>query len=141
MASKPATPTWLEAVQRFERAIGEPIEEFVRSDTYFDLMTQAKRARARFTRVFEEVQEEWLHLFNLPAASDVRRLREQLGRVERRLDQVARDVADLEEEREILARASAARPARRRTNSRRRRTSATPKAGQSDADTKSSTAE
>ena len=97
MSSNDVPPFWLEAVRRLERAIGVPVESAVRSDTYFDLVTQANRARARLTRTFEEVSEQWLHLFNLPAASEVRRLREQLGRVERQLNRVAKDIADQEE--------------------------------------------
>jgi hypothetical protein len=103
-------PFWLQAIQRFERAIGEPVETAVRSDAYFDFVAQANRARARLTRTFEELSEEWLHRFNLPAGSDVRRLREQLSRVERQLNQVAKNVADLEE--------AAAAPPPQPTNSR-----------------------
>lgn len=90
-------PPWLEAIRRFERAIGVPVESAVRSDAYFDLVTQANRARTLMTRRFERLSEQWLHLFNLPAGSDVRRLREQLGRVERQLNRVAKEVADSEE--------------------------------------------
>jgi uncharacterized membrane protein YccC len=84
-------------VQRFERAIGEPVESFVRSDAYFDLMTQLKRARTRMRQSFEQMSEEWLHFFNVPAATDVRRLREQLSRVERQVNRMAKDIADREE--------------------------------------------
>jgi hypothetical protein len=92
-----AAPPWLEWIQKWERAIGEPVEQFVRSDAYFDAMTQAKRARTRLTRTFEDAWEEWLHLFNLPAATDVRRLREQLSRLERQVNRIAKDLADREE--------------------------------------------
>jgi len=92
--SKNATPAWLEFVQRFERAIGEPVESWVRSDSYFDLMTQMKRARERFTKEFEDYAEQWLHLFNLPAASDVRRLREQLSRLERTVERMSKELDD-----------------------------------------------
>ena len=85
-------PSWLEWIQKWERAIGEPVEQFVRSDAYFDLMTQVKRARAHVTRKVEGAWEEWLHLFNLPAATDVRRLREQLSRLERQVNRIAKDL-------------------------------------------------
>jgi hypothetical protein len=98
VSSNDVPPLWLEAVRRFERAVGVPVESAVRSDAYFDLVTQANRARARMTRTFEDVSEQWLHLFNLPAASEVRRLREQLGRLERQLDRVAKDLADRDED-------------------------------------------
>ena len=90
-------PSWLEWIQKWERAIGEPVEQFVRSDAYFDAMTQMNRARARVRRKFEDASEEWLHLFNLPAATDVRRLREQLSRLERQVNRIAKDLADREE--------------------------------------------
>jgi MbeD/MobD like len=93
----PASP-WLEWIQNWERAIGEPIEQFVRSDAYFDAMTQFNRARAQLTRKFEDAWEEWLHLFNMPAATDVRRLREQVSRLERQVNRIAKDLEDREEE-------------------------------------------
>jgi hypothetical protein len=117
---KPRDPaaSWLEWIQRWERAIGAPVEQFVRSDAYFDAMTQANRARAHLTRRFEGVWEEWLHLFNMPAATDVRRLREQLSRLERQVNRIAKELQDRdEEERErtkpkrAAARPSAARAA------------------------------
>jgi hypothetical protein len=110
MSSDDAPPFWLEAVRRFERAIGVPVESAVRTDAYFDLVTQANRARARMTRTFEDLSEQWLHLVNLPAASEVRRLREQLGRVERKLNRVAKDLADPEEAAEAPRPRSNARP-------------------------------
>jgi hypothetical protein len=97
MPSPKGQSPWLELVQRLERAIGEPVESFVRSDTYFDLTTQLKRARARLTERFEQASEEWLHVFNFPAATDVRRLREQLSRLERQVNRIAKDIADREE--------------------------------------------
>src|SRR5262249_38196922 len=51
-------PPWLEWIQRWERTIGEPVEAFVSSDAYFDLMTHFNRARARATRTFEGMWEE-----------------------------------------------------------------------------------
>jgi Poly(R)-hydroxyalkanoic acid synthase subunit (PHA_synth_III_E) len=94
MAAGKQQAPWLEFVQRWERAIGEPLESFLHSDTYFDLTTQAKRARAKLTKSLEETMERWLHLFNLPAATDVRRLHEQLSRLERAVNRLAKDVAD-----------------------------------------------
>ena len=44
------------------------------------------------------VSRRGLHLLNLPAGTDVRRVREQLSRLERRLDQLSYDVADLDED-------------------------------------------
>jgi hypothetical protein len=82
-------PLWLRAVHRFERAIGEPLESALHSDTYFDLVTELLRLRSRTGRSLEGASRRVLHLLNLPAGSDIRRLREQLARIDRQLAQLA----------------------------------------------------
>ena len=89
-------PLWLQAVHRLERTIGEPVEAAVRTDTYFDLVTKATRATSFARRTVVGTSTRVLHLFNLPADSDVRRLREQLSRMERRLNQLSDDVSELD---------------------------------------------
>ena len=91
-------PIWLQLVNRFERVVGSRVESFVTSDAYFDLLAQATKAQRQFMQATEALSREWLHLWNLPASSDVRRLREQLSRVERTLADVAKEVADREED-------------------------------------------
>ena len=93
MSSK---PLWLKIVHRVERAVGEPVERAVRTDTYFDAMTKATRATAKVKRTAEGLSRRTLHLLNLPTRSDVRRLREQLSRVERRLNALSDDVAEID---------------------------------------------
>jgi hypothetical protein len=87
-------PIWLQLVNRFERALGERVETFVTSDGYFDLVAQATKTQRRFAQATESLSREWLHFWNLPASSDVRRLREQLSRVERTLAEVAKEVSE-----------------------------------------------
>jgi hypothetical protein len=89
-------PLWLKAVHKIERAVGEPIEAAVRTDTYFDVVTKATRATAQARRTVVGTSTRVLHLFNLPADDDVRRLREQLSRMERRLSQLSDDVSELD---------------------------------------------
>ena len=78
-------PLWLKAVLRLERAIGEPVETVAHSNTYFDAVAVAVRLHARAVGAVEGVSRRCLHLFNLPAGTDLRRVREQLSRIERRL--------------------------------------------------------
>ncbi len=89
-------PLWLRAVYRLERAVGEPIETIVRSDPYFDVVAHATRARSRAVGAAEGISRRCLHLLNLPAGSDVRRVREQLARMERRLQTLTDEIASLE---------------------------------------------
>ncbi|HTP23368.1 MAG TPA: hypothetical protein VMJ65_27430 [Solirubrobacteraceae bacterium] len=89
-------PLWLRTVLRVERAIGEPIESVVHSDTYFDLVSTTTRVRRRVVGTAEGVSRRCLHLLNLPAGSDIRGMRQQLARMERRLNELSDDVAELD---------------------------------------------
>ena len=82
-----------QAVYRLERAIGGPVEAAVHSDTYFDVVSQVNRARARAIGAVEGVSRRGLHLLNLPAGTDIRRVREQLARMERRLNALTDELA------------------------------------------------
>jgi hypothetical protein len=87
-------PVLVRLIREVERTIAGPVEAAVRSDEYFDLVTQLNRARSRAMKTAESITEEWLHFFNLPAATDLRRVREQLARVERQLNRVAKSLGD-----------------------------------------------
>jgi hypothetical protein len=89
-------PLWLRVVLRLERAVGEPIESAVRSDAYFDVVSTTTRVRRRVVGTAEGVSKRCLHLLNLPAGSDIRGMRQQLARVERRLNELTDNVAELE---------------------------------------------
>jgi hypothetical protein len=88
-------PLWLQVVHRLERTIGEPVEYAVRSDAYYDVVTVADRARRKAIGAVEGVSRRWLHLFNVPAGTDIRKVRQQLARMERRLNELSEDVAEL----------------------------------------------
>ena len=85
-------PLWLKAVHRLERAIGGPVESAVRSDAYFDTVAHANRAGSRAVGAVEGLSRRCLHLLNLPAGTDVRRVREQLARMERRLNALTEEL-------------------------------------------------
>jgi hypothetical protein len=88
------TPLWLRLVLRAERMVGTRVESAVHSGTYFDLVTHANRGAARLTGAVEGVSSRVLHLANLPAGSDMRRVREQLARMERRIVQLSKQVEE-----------------------------------------------
>jgi hypothetical protein len=91
--------TWLKLVLRLERAIATPVEAAVHSDAYFDVVAELNRGTRRLTDVAESVSKRGLHLLNLPAGTDIRRVREQLARMDRRLVQMSKELEQLERER------------------------------------------
>jgi hypothetical protein len=94
-----AKPLWLRVVLRLERAIGEPVEKAVSSDTYFDTVSTARRTGLRIVAITEGLSRRAWHLFNLPAGSDIWRVREQLARMDRRLVQLRKELEALKFER------------------------------------------
>ena len=89
-----AKPLWLRAVIRLERAVGEPVEAVVRTEAYFDVMTTVTRKTKGAKRKVTGASTRALHLVNLPAGTDLQRMREQLARMERRLNQLSETVEE-----------------------------------------------
>jgi hypothetical protein len=98
MSAQP--PLWLKLVLRVERAVGGPVEWAVRSDAYFDAVAELNRTKRRLTDAAEALSKRGLHLLNLPAGTDIRRVREQLARMDRRLVQLTKELEELERVRE-----------------------------------------
>jgi hypothetical protein len=92
-------PLWLRFVLRAERAIGVPVEAAVRSDAYFDVVAQVNKSAARLSGAVEDVSKRGWHALNLPAGTDIRRLREQLARMDRRMADMTKQLEDLEQRR------------------------------------------
>jgi hypothetical protein len=87
-------PLWLKLVLRMERTIGVRVESAVHSGTYFDLVADVSRSKARATAAVESVSKRVWHLANLPAGTDIRRMRQQLAGMERRLIQLSKELED-----------------------------------------------
>jgi hypothetical protein len=94
MAAANDNSPWLDAILKLERSVGARVETVLRSDAYFELVAQATRARKRLAGAVEGAQAEWLHLLNMPAATDVRGLREQVSRLERELEALTNELGD-----------------------------------------------
>ena len=90
-------PLWLKFVLRLERAVGGPVEAAVHSDTYFDVVTELNRGTRRLTDAVESVSKRGLHLLNLPAGTDIKKLREQLARMDRQLVQLTKELEAFEQ--------------------------------------------
>ena len=81
-------PLWLKAVHKVERAIGEPVESAVHSDTYFDAVAELMRLRRKAIGAVEGVSRRCLHLLNLPAAPTCGACASSSSRMERRMDEL-----------------------------------------------------
>jgi hypothetical protein len=88
------TPIWLKAVQRVERIVGARVEAAVHSDAYFDVVTRLTRSQERLQTTLDGISSRIIHLANLPAGTDLRRVHAQLSRMERRLVELSKQLDD-----------------------------------------------
>jgi hypothetical protein len=85
-------PLWRRTFDTVDRHIAGPAEAAARSDAFGDALTLGLRLRRRAQREVEKRTRRALHLVNLPTATDVRRLSEQVAALRR-------EVRELEERR------------------------------------------
>jgi len=95
-------PLWLKLVLRAERLVGTRVEAAVHSDTYFDLVAELNRTKSMLTGTIEGASKRIWHLANLPAGTDIRRVREQLARMERRIVELSKELDEQRIERKAL---------------------------------------
>ncbi|WP_142024389.1 hypothetical protein [Blastococcus colisei] len=92
----PPAPLWRQAFDAAERAVAPRAEDLVRSD-YFSLATALlRRAQTVAGSSVQGLTARAWHLVNLPAGSDISRLRAQIGSLDR---EVRRLTIQLEQER------------------------------------------
>ena len=88
----PERPGWRPYFDAFERAVGRPLETGVQTDTFQDALAVAGRLQVAVRHRLERASTDFLHTFNLPAQSDVRRLSEQLSRLEKQVRDLRLDL-------------------------------------------------
>jgi polyhydroxyalkanoate synthesis regulator phasin len=81
-------PLWRRAFDSVDRRVARPIEAATRSDAFGDALTIAWRLRGRAQREVEKRTRRALHVVNLPTATDVRRLSEQVAALRREVRQL-----------------------------------------------------
>ena len=96
-------PLWRRAFDAVEKPLGDTLASGARSGAFADVLAVALRVNRRLQREVERRTRRALHLVNLPAGTDVRLMREQLHRMERRLEQLTDDVEDLDPRRRAPA--------------------------------------
>lgn len=121
-------PLWRRAYDSVERPVGSRLENAVQTDLFADVAGLVVRGRAGLSRRVERTTRHALHRANLPAASDVARLREQVSSLERsvrRLD----DALRREQAPQGAARVQRATAATKRTAAQNRKAPAARPAG------------
>ena len=78
-------PLWRQAFDAVDRRVAGPVEAGTRSDVFADALTVGWRLSRRMQREVERRTRHVLHLANLPTATDVRRLSEQVSALQREL--------------------------------------------------------
>jgi hypothetical protein len=81
----PDAPAWRKLVQRLDRTVTPPADAFVRTNLFADSIAALTRLEVQVRRRLERQTTAYLHLFNLPTAGDVKRVRAQLAVMEARL--------------------------------------------------------
>lgn len=117
---------WREIYNEWEKAVAPGLQQFAASDGFRDFMAASAKVTSALTAEFERASRRWLHFWNLPAATDVRKLRQQVAAVDRELkglknlvfDVVAAESADAAPATNGQSR-SAAKPAARKTATRK----------------------
>jgi polyhydroxyalkanoate synthesis regulator phasin len=78
-------PLWRRAFDEVDRRVAGPVETGAHSDLFNDLVTLQWKLARRAQREVERRTRRVLHAVNLPTATDVRRLSEQVASLQRQL--------------------------------------------------------
>ena len=87
-----ATAAWRQMYNEWEKAVAPGLEQLTASDGFRDVMaigTQITRAVMTET---EKMSRQWLHMWNLPAAGDVRNLRRQIASLDKEVQSLRRSL-------------------------------------------------
>ncbi len=103
----PSTPLWRQAYDAAERAVAPRAEELVRTPYFSRGTALVRRAQNLAGRSVQNLTARAWHLVNLPAGSDISRLRAQIGSLDR---EVRRLTVQLESERRRAGAADRNRP-------------------------------
>jgi polyhydroxyalkanoate synthesis regulator phasin len=78
-------PLWRQAFDAVDRRVSGPVEAGTRSDVFADVVTVGWRIGRRAQQEIERRTRRALHMANLPTATDVRRLSEQVSALQREM--------------------------------------------------------
>ena len=86
------TPLWRQAFNAWEKAASPVLQQTATSPAFRDLMRVSTRVNKAVAAEFEQASRQWLHAMNLPAATDLHRLRSQVRELQKELEGVRQAV-------------------------------------------------
>lgn len=93
-SDRPGRPWWRPLVDGVDRRVTPAANNFVRTNVFADTVATLTRLEVRLRRRVERQSTWLLHQYNLPSATDVRKLRAQLAAVEARLRDMGERLED-----------------------------------------------
>lgn len=87
-------PLWQRQIGRVVNAVGPRLEAASRRDEFAIAVGMARTAQGALRRRYERESRRALHLFNLPAGSDIRALRNQVASLERQVRDLGKALED-----------------------------------------------
>lgn len=96
--NRPDTARWREMVNRLDKLVTPRANAFVRTSVFADLIAAMTRLEVQMRRQIERNTARIWNLWNLPTASEQRRIRAQLTVIEARLRDLAQQLEEQERE-------------------------------------------
>jgi chromosome segregation ATPase len=90
-------PVWRQLYDRVASEVGPRLTEVTASEEFAEATANAAAMRRRMMRDLEQRSRRWLHMWNLPAGSDINMLRREIGELERQVRDLSKRLEDLGE--------------------------------------------
>lgn len=84
------SPAWRQMFDSWEKAVSPGLQDLTASSGFRDVVAMSAKVNASVSGEVERASRRWLHLWNIPAASDIRNLRRQISSLEREVRSVKR---------------------------------------------------
>jgi hypothetical protein len=108
------SPRWRQAYDAVERTVAARLEAVIRTDEFAHATAWAARAQSALRSQVDAASARLWHLVNLPAGSDISRLRVQVGELDREVRRLTLQLAQhAESTEEVTDHADPAEPSRR----------------------------
>jgi hypothetical protein len=105
--NQPAAPWWRPLVDGVDKRVTPPANTLMRTNMFTDYVAAVTRLEARLRRRIESQTTRMLHLYNLPAAGDIRKVRAQLATLEARIRDMSERLEDMQRDAHVNGSGSA----------------------------------